>query len=230
MPDVLLPKPLESILERIDSTPDSPITFGYKMAWLAIKATDAENVLSSLDIRNVQASNWQTGVVAAYNGHAFVSPSVKGWVFVLSQMLPEPSGNSEDEWSELLCRLSNQFDDVQYFGTHRVVEFHAWARFMNGNEIRAYAYLGERGETLVDRGEKTTGELDLGYNYFVPESQEAESDSYWEREDLCYPDEDHVMEVAGKWSIDPNTLEDVGLPHGVGWIGNLVRSSNQATR
>ena len=217
----LAPKPLESILKKIDVTPDNPTSFGYKMSWLAIKASDAEEVLKSLNLQNVQPANWHTGFVAAYNGHVFVSPPVNGWVFVVSPKLPEPDwSNGAGAWNSLLVGLSGKFGEAQYFGTHRVVGYHAWARFINGKEARAFAFLGERLETLADRGEKTAGELELGYDYLAADS-DIKSESYWQRDDACWPDEEHVMEVAGKWSVNPTTLEELGLPRGVGWIGNF---------
>ena len=224
--DPTAPRPLETLLDKIDATPDSPINFGYKMSWLAIKVSNAEEVIESVDIENVQPSNWHSGFVAAYNGHAFISPPVNGWVFVVSnKMLELGYAPDAEEWHSLMSRLSHEHGEVQYFGTHRVVDYHAWARFINGTESRAFAYLGERGEILVDRGARTVGEEELGYNYYDPDCLEAESESYWERDDLCFPDEEHVMQVAGKWSINPNTLEELGLSKGVGWIGNIVRAT-----
>ena len=108
------------------------------------------------------------------------------------------------------------------------MDYHAWVLFTNGQEDRAFAYLGERGEYLANRGDQTDGESDLGYDYFDPDDPDAESETYWERDDLCYPEEEHVMEVAGKWSINPQTLEDLGLPKGIGWIGQYSRSSQSA--
>ncbi|QDT43744.1 hypothetical protein Pan241w_38480 [Gimesia alba] len=227
--DILAPQPLETLFEKIDTTPDSPIGFGYKMSWLAIKSTNANAVLEAIDIENLQPANWETGNVAAYHGHAFVSPPVNGWVLVASNHLPGLGSETEpDHLTQLLSSLSLKFGEVQYFSTHRVVGYHAWGRFANGTETRAFAYLGERGEILADRGESDS-EAELGYKYFDPDSPDADSDSYWEREDLCYPDEEHVMEVAGQWSVNPTTLEDLDLPPSVGWIGNLVDKSDEMT-
>lgn len=225
--DVLAPKPLDTLFDRVDSTPDRPVGFGYKMSWLAIKAPDAATVRGALDIENVQPANWRTGLVAAYNGHAFISPRVGDWVFVLSSKLPElghPPDN--EEWTALMTDLSRTFDDVQYFSSHRVSDYNAWARFGNGTEVRAFAYCAE---TLVDRGDKTAGETELGYHYFDGKSADAGSNTYWEREDLCYPDEEHVMEIAGQWSVNPQSLDEIDLPHGSGWIGNLARDSKGVT-
>jgi hypothetical protein len=33
----------------------------------------------------------------------------------------------------LFSRLMKRFDDVQYFGSHRIVSFAAWARALKGN-------------------------------------------------------------------------------------------------
>ena len=214
-------------LDNIADTPDTPIAFGYKMCWLAIRTSDTKDVIDALPIDDLQRANWQTGFVAAYEGHTFVSPRVDGWVFVLSQNLPELGPETDPpHWPMLLDLLAARFDDVQYFATHRVVGFHAWARFLNGEEQRAFAYFGERGETLVNRGQQTKGEHELGYRYFDETSAEAESDSYWEREDLTFPSEVHVMEVAGKWSINPQTLQDKEYPAGVGWIGAIRRGTD----
>ncbi len=220
---LLAPKPLESLFDEIDTTPDQPVPFGYKMSWLAVKSDDAERVLKSLDMENVQPANWHTGCIAAYHYHTFVTPVVDGWVFVLAVDLPTLyTAADSSEFTALLSRLSEEFGEVQYFCTHRVSESHSWARFNEGKEIRAFAYADS--ETYANRGDKTAGEIELDYQYFDDTSPEAESEAYWEREDLCSPDEEHVMEIAGKWSINPNSFEERELPAGVGWIGNLVRS------
>jgi hypothetical protein len=221
--DPSAPKPLDELFTKIDTTPDKPVNFGYKMAWLAIRTVDSQAVIDALDIENVQPANWRTGFIAAYNGHAFISPPVNGWVFVFSYKLPEPGERSEHEWSSLLVRLSQKLGEVQYFGTHRVVEYHAWAQFVNGEEIRTYAYLGESDETLANRGEITSGERELAYPYLMRSPDEEESEDDFEYGNC--PDEEHVMEVAGKWSINPNAFEQLNLAPGVGWIGNLVRKS-----
>jgi hypothetical protein len=78
---------------------------------------------------------------------------------------------------------------VQYFKTYRVAEYHAWGRFVHGQTIRAYSYLGERGEVLLDMGKKTSDELDV-----LDEDE--------------IPNEQTVMDIAAAWSVDPSTLEE----------------------
>ena len=43
--DWLAPKPLK----QVDTTPDKPMAFGYKMNWLAIRADNSQNVIESPD-------------------------------------------------------------------------------------------------------------------------------------------------------------------------------------
>ena len=81
-----------------------------------------------------------------------------------------------------LCDLSRQLQTVvQCFQTHRVVEAHTWGCAENGNLIRLYGYIGERGETLFDIGEQTDAEVSLGFRFFDERSPEASDPNidYW---------------------------------------------------
>ncbi len=206
----------------MDAMPDLPIPFGYKMAWLAIPASDPAEVMNSLGLDGAERANWLTGYRAAYAGRLFVSPVVRGWVFVVCRELP-PLGHPphEAQWHSLMHSLSKKFGEAQYFATHRVSAFHAWSRFVRGEEQRSFAYAD--GQTLVDRGSKTPGELKLAYRYFDENAPEAESDEYWNRSNLSYPDEQHVMEVAERWSINPTKLDKLDSAPGSGWVATFKR-------
>ncbi len=215
-------KPIEELIGKIDTTPCAPICFGYKNRWLAIRASDPDAVKAMMPLDTPQRANWQSGIAAAYNDNAFLTPALDGWVLLICTDLPELGHPPETaEWTSLMTSLSQAFGEVQYFCTHRVSEYHAWSRFVNGREERAYAYCDG---TLVNRGPRTPGELELGYNYYDSDDSGADSDTDHEQTDLSYPDEEHVMEVAGKWSLNPNTLEEKKYPAGVGWIGTLRRT------
>lgn len=215
---------LEELLNKVDTTPDSPISFGYKISWLAVRTNKPEDVAASFTIDRLQPGNWRSGFIAAYNGGIFVTPAIHGWVLVVSSRLPSPETEKiSDEWLRMAKSLSAKFGELQFFGTHQVVGYNAWSQFINGQEVRSYAFSGESGETLIDRGARTSGENELGHKYFDTLSPESKDDAYWDRKDLCYPDEDHVMELAGKWSINPSKLETLNLPVSVGWVGVLRR-------
>jgi hypothetical protein len=188
--------------------PDSPVPFGYKCAWLAIKTEDPQAVTEALGLQNVRKSEWEKGVTAAYGGEVFVTPPIKRWVLAASFSLPEIVDKTRpDQLSPLVKTLGKKFVEVQYFGTHRVVEYHGWLRATKGEIVRRYAYLGERGETLCDEGKRTEEETKLGLIY----------------NDSKFPNEQHVMELAAAWSIDPSSLDELKLGRSLGYLGSFPK-------
>jgi hypothetical protein len=186
--------------------------FGYKSAWIAAKRASPEAVAEALGLRNVRAIAWDAGLAAAEAepyASVFVTPPIDGWVlgvgfalFALADARPPLVGRRAEEWA---ARLQTE---VQYFATHRVVEAHAWARARPSGLERAYSYLGESGEKLLDEGHPTAEERALGFAFFDPGSADAEEDGYWEREDLTYASEEHVIRLASRWSLDPTSLDE----------------------
>jgi hypothetical protein len=205
-----------------------PKSFGYKCAWIAAKTDFSLAVATAVGRRNVRRSSWEEGIEAAYrfepnvilSRHAFLTPPVDGWVLCVSTEFFRLEG--EQQLVSFLCELSRQLQTVvQCFQTHRVVEAHTWGFATNGNLVRLYGYVGERGETPFDIGEQTAAEVSLGFKFFDDRSPEASNPTidYWAREDLTFPDEGNVMQLAGEWSIDPTTLDERDL--GVGWVGGV---------
>ena len=190
----------------IDATPDDPTPFGYKCMWFAVKTTNGEDVVKEISLKSAQRCNWRTGVAAAYEGSIFVTPSVNGWTLIVGQDLPTLDDDERRKQTEaLLVKLCERFGEAQHYGTHRVVGFHAWVRSVGGKITREYAYLGERGERLHDSGNITSEEKAVG----------IKSDSSF------FPNESHVMKVAGKWSLDPTELSPKSGSKGIGWLGRL---------
>jgi hypothetical protein len=195
---------------EISSAPDTPQSFGYKMAWFAIPTVDPEKVLRAFPISEATPANWTTGVQAVYgdSNRVFVTPPVDGWTFVLGIGLP--SLDTEEQTKDFLALIesvSDSFPDFYYFGTHRIVEFHSWVKVAGGSIQRAYAYLGERGETLYDEGTPTAEEIDFGFQFFDERAPESEASDYFDRENLRSPDEEDVMRISAAWTIDTQTLD-----------------------
>ena len=93
---VLAPRMFE---QRIvyEQVPDRPASFGYKMAWLAIRSRNTDAVLDALNLTSAVRCNWKSGIGTVYdhhlgNDHIFVSPPVNGWTFVVGLALPHPAG------------------------------------------------------------------------------------------------------------------------------------------
>src|SRR5947209_6901242 len=111
---------------------DFPISFGFKTAWLAIDTLNTAEVVEALHLRHVRRATWAEGL---YQG-TFVAPPVLGWTLV-EGVRP---GAGEPRFLPFLEALSGRFGEVQYFGTHRVVDYHAWAKALDGRVIRSYAW------------------------------------------------------------------------------------------
>lgn len=190
----------------------SPVAFGYKMAWLAIRTDDPMSVVEALGLEDMDASPWPEAIEGVYardamaDRPAFVTPTLDGWILVVSPGLFDEVSDADPErlatYVSETARLCGT--EVQLFATHRVVEGHAWARADPEGIGRAFYYLGEIGEQLVDEGEPTPIERSR---------------------DLAPPDEETVMAVAGAWSVDPTRLEEEHPEVADGWLGRFPAPS-----
>jgi hypothetical protein len=183
--------------------PDLPVAFGPECGWLAIRSASVLEVALALRLRRTEAANWAGGLKRAYAGDIFVSPAVASWVLAISAHLPKAGlKGSPDRLTRLLARLSRRFGEAQYFETHRVADYHAWAKAQHGQVVRAFAYSGETGAALWNIGPQTPEEIALGFNFFEETSPEAAGAGSWQRTDRRYPNEESVLAVARRWSVD----------------------------
>ena len=189
-----------------DLTPDSPTPFGYKCVWFVVKSADSEDVAKTFGLKSPIRCNWKSGIMGAYHGNIFVSPPVNGWIFIVGDELPtldDPKRKKETE--ALLTTLSSKYGEAQHYASHRIVGLATWAKASGGKILREYSYLGETGEVLFSIGEKTKEEIDAG----IKDGSDF------------FPSEEEVMNVAGKWSLNPQTLNKDSASPDIGWGGNL---------
>jgi len=206
---------------EIDGTPDVPVAFGYKVAWLAIDADDSQFVCRSLGIADTEVANWQSGVAAAHRGHVFVTPPVRGWVLLVSSSFPRLASFEDAESSHRwLEQVGKHFTRLCYFATDRVTEYHAWAQLTSGTVVRAFAYVGDSGEILENFGQPTAEELSFGLPIIgaPPGSVEAVETVDGQLEMPAVPDEEHVIELARMWTINPLELPKVAPSPTTGWL------------
>jgi hypothetical protein len=168
---------------------DRPVPFGQRTAWLAVSTRDTAAVVAALDVGEPREATWADGIDAAYRSAVFVTPPLGDWTLCVSTRLIPP-GQAAAFIRPLLERLSREFDDAQYFCTHRDVELHMWARAQQGRFVRGYGWLGQRGLTLWDEGPPTQDECDLEFRFG----------------DDSHPDEVCVLQLASLWSLDPTSL------------------------
>lgn len=198
--------------------PDLPLSFGPRSSWLAIQSESTAQIASELPLRNAQPANWAIGLEAAET-KIFVAPAIAAWSFVIGTTLPYAGAS---DCLALLVRLSTIFQRCQYFASEPVTEYHAWSMAERGQVIRAYAYLGERGETLWNIGDMTVQERELGFHFYDASSSEARDEGYWSRGDLRYPEVADVFTIAGKWSLNPEEIADMPTTPGIGILGDLM--------
>ena len=195
----------KSEFKKIDIEKDMPIDFGYKTVWIAVKTDNKERIAEIIGLKNIQSSNWKSGIETAYGNGVFITPQIGQWTLAAGIKLNN-NNNLENinRLEKTINKLSAEFGEAQSFGTHRVVEYHHWMKSINGKIARVYSYIGESGESIKVFGELT--ESEIGLNLFNSLSQEAKSDEYWNREDLDYADEELVMKIAENWSVNPTKL------------------------
>jgi hypothetical protein len=181
---------------------DKPVSFGYKCAWYATRTNDVDAVIAALNLKRVVASTWAKGIEAAHADKVFVTPPLAEWILVAGWCLLY-EGDSPKSVQPILTKLSKEFGEAQYFCTYRVPEAHCWALARSGKLVRAFGYIGERGEVTWNEGKPTKAELALG------------------EEVLGFPgpNESQVMEVAAAWSINPCELETNFSEPGLGRLG-----------
>lgn len=250
------------MMTAFDQTPDAPEAFGYKTFWFAIGTDDPASVIDALDVGPATPANWTSGLAAATGGGdprtaepwMFVSPPVDGWVLAASTWLPYPVAIDEHpeigrKFDALFARLMARFGDVQFFGSHRVVDLVTWARARGGKAERIFAYAD--GGVLANFGEQTAEEAQLGFldlSGLSPEEAGDEIFAIAEARDLeeerliasgmsprdaservresgrdPFPDESDAVDLATRWSIDPTQFSDQDHPAGVGLAVLLPR-------
>ena len=210
------------------ATPDTAQDFGYKILWFAVRAPDPQTVAAALQATATKPANWATGLAAAYAAlkskpaTAFISPAVDGWVFIASTALPYPAIEGESakttgrKFEQLVQRLTSNFAEVQFFGSYRVINFVAWARYVAGQPTRVFAMADE---VLVNIGTQTAEEARLGFTDISGLNAQAASARLFS-EGGRLPDEDDVLQLATAWSLDPSRLSERPRPAALGLLLN----------
>ncbi len=185
--------------------PDFPVPFGYKCNWLCVKSDSPIDVIQKLGLKNYEPSNWDKGIEMAYNGYRFVSPVLNGYVLVVNYGM-----DILTLAPDLLDKSAKKFPELQYFSTHRVSEYHAWVKYVDGEMVRGYGWCGCDGEIIMNRGALTPEELRLGFTNLISNAAE-------DPDKVQVPTEDHVIEIAAAWGIDPG-FSGSSYPKALGYI------------
>ena len=148
------------------------VGFGYKQAWLAVRDGDPAAVIAALGLRDLGTVSWRVGGDLAYltQDRLVLTPLLPGarggrWLLVAGRWLLLNAGKVD------IAALSATLDtEVQFFATYRVIELHRWERAIGGRTVRAFEYIGERGEVTDWRGDPDPVETAIGLPPARPEA------------------------------------------------------------
>lgn len=176
------------------------VGFGPKQAWLAVRETPADLVITAMGLRDLGPLAWRAGIDLVYftDDRLVLTPALPGvdgtrWTLVTGRwLLKEPI-----DITELSATLGTE---VQSFASHRVVELHRWRRARHGELLRGFGYLGETGEVTEWYGEPDAAE------------RAAHLPSTVDDETTVLVSEADLMAVAAAWSLDPTTLDGQPAP------------------
>ena len=150
-------------------------------------------------------SGWRSGLACSEG--VFVTPPLDGWVCVIGYGFVR--GTLFEDRAELE-RVLSLFSEAQYFASHHVVDYYAWAKGEHGVMTRCYAWCPDYDGAFLSVGEITPEEEALGFDTLV-QTPEEDWDSY------NTPHEDSVVAVAAAWGLDP-FLGDRDYPLSTGYI------------
>jgi hypothetical protein len=216
----LLPRPIMRKRELLPrehrvTTP----AFNLPTRWLAIRSGNPQLVQAALALINPMPCSWEEGLSAAHEHKLFISPAIRGWVFVMGSNLPEPS-DDVDKCFRFVMDLSRKLGHVQFFSVNRAVNHHAWVQAELGTVVRAYAWAGR---TLWNQGAMTRAEIDLSLKCFAYGDGEERVD--FGRPDPASINTERLPLLAARWSIDPTSIDARMLKESRGIAGQPSRSS-----
>ncbi len=250
----------------LDTKPDAPRAFGLDAIWLAVRSQSTQAVAQALQLGQTAPANWRSGLQAVHQplpctpGLVFVTPPIQGWVLVTGA-LPYPGGTSDSDLaSSLLQVLSHQFPQVQYFGAHSGIVWHGYARYDDGELVRAFACVDSVDHTIWNVG-SNLGEQPCKAQLaevattvcpqtcrFAPGPQGPErapslpmgmrkigsgpAFSHESASDAAAWHQDRVFQMAERWSVNPERLGGMALRPSLGMVGFLdaSRMSSDAQR
>ncbi len=182
--------------------------------WLAVRSRNVHAVQVALGLHNVQPCTWTEGLSGEEK--LFIAPPVKGWVLIIGSGLPDPA-DDVDICFRFLTSLSQKLGHVQFFKANRVLGHHAWVRLENGQVMRGYAWAGK---TLWNQGMPTRAESEFGLKCF----QYFESpDQTFEDSEIAAANVEKVPSLAGRWSLDPTSVDENLFEHAYGIAGEPPR-------
>jgi hypothetical protein len=202
-----------------ESIIETPATFLYDRPnrWIAVKCANIQKVQAAVGLHNPKPCPLSEGFSRLSERQLFISPPVRGWILVVGNSLPDPA-EDVDKLYHFLMKIAHELGSVQFFSANRVLNHHAWVRIENNRIYRAYAWAGE---TLWNQGDLTAAERDLELKCY--EYGDTPLPFPFSARDTHLANTDKVLQLAGRWSVDPMVVNNQTPRAALGIAGDLSR-------
>ena len=191
----------------IVSNSNQVISFGYKMGWFAIKTSNRKRLLELLKLKNQTDCSWFVGLNDAKKNILYVTPQIGEWILICGEKFLNAVDEKQNKIiKDILIKFSDEFGEVNFFATNRIIEYHCWIKAVDNIIVREYSYLGEKGTNLFVNGTETN--IEKNYNLINTFTHDFRASYQNDLSDKNIPNEEIVMQIAENWSIDPTKIED----------------------
>jgi hypothetical protein len=176
-------------------------SFGGKIAWLAVPASDTATVVRALKLTNAtEMEDFYSGLQTAERewDHVLLTPPIDGWVLIIGWWTAGWRNQNEhfdlvnQRLLDTVKEISLTMGECQTFGCHRVNGYANWTWAKQGNLLRAFHYAANTG-LLANIGDHTSVEEEFDW---------ASLGTGW------FPEAEEVCLVAESWSVDPSLLSE----------------------
>lgn len=187
--------------------PEAPVSLrrGENCSWLCVWADSPEDVIDKLGLKKPRVCGWSSAAKGETRG-IFVSPVLDGYVLVVDW-----EADIRESLRKPLDEAARSFSELQFFCFDSRFDAYEWARYVNGELVRAYGFCGETLSFTADFGELTPQERKLCFDRFPKRGE------YFDPVTFTPPFEQDLFDLAAAWGIDASFSEKT-YPESTGYI------------
>ena len=171
-----------------------PSVFSRPRTWLTVRSRNPEDVARSMGLGDLHPCA------------------------CAEALAKQDAGEDIDACYRFLADMSERLGHVQYFHSSSELGHHAWAKLIERQVVRAYAWTGE---TTWNQGKSTLAEKKTGMSCF--DYLAAGGFGSYQQWETVGTNVDRLPVLASIWSVDPAVLEDPVMRMKPGWAGRWAK-------
>lgn len=179
-------------------------------SWLAIKGASKEQIAQVLEMSEITACDWDTGIQRSKQSATsiFVTDQINGYNLVIGNALPDLAYRTKA--AQWVTALGIFFPAIYFFMAQQNVGLYAFAQVENKTLKRIYAV--SQGSVRVNRGGMSDAEEMLKLKF------PSTDDELFDDAQFTMPSVESICKLAAHWSIDTNSAKGTG-----GIIGQIAK-------